>query len=178
MSLEQIFYLSQSVASIAVIGTLIYLGVQIRDTDRNQRAIMQQGRADRVSHTTTTLATTPQLAALWNRVFTANPEFTAEEFSQLVLVWRVAFISGEDSFLQHRCGALDDTAFASYAAGLRQFMCCPAMRAAWRLAAPQYGTEYRAWMDEQIAQTSRGPTPDTYARWQQLLREEVAAQNG
>jgi len=176
MTLEQIFYLTQSIASIAVIGTLIYLGIQIRDTERNQRAIMPQGRADRVSNTTLTLAATPQLAALWNRVFAADPEFTREELSQLLLVWRVAFISGEDSFLQHRSGALDDAAFDSYTAGLRQFMRSPVMRAGWRLAAAQYGAEYRTWMDEIMAQASRDPAPDSYARWQRLLSEELAAQ--
>jgi hypothetical protein len=176
MSLEQIFYLSQSVASIAVIGTLIYLGVQIRDTERNQRAIMQQGRADRVSRTTVAFASSPQLTALWTRVFSANPEFTREELPQMILLWRVAFISGEDSFLQHRSGALDDTAFKSYAAGLRQFMQHPAMRAGWRLAESQYGVEYRAWMDEIISEASRAPPSDSYAQWQRLLREELAAQ--
>jgi len=30
MTLEQIFYLSQSVASVAVVGSLIYLGLQVR----------------------------------------------------------------------------------------------------------------------------------------------------
>jgi hypothetical protein len=49
MTLEQIFYLSQSVASVAVVGSLIYLGLQVRSAERSQRAIMQQGRADRAS---------------------------------------------------------------------------------------------------------------------------------
>jgi len=47
MTLEQIFYLSQSVASVAVVGSLIYLGLQVRSAECSQRAIMQQGRADR-----------------------------------------------------------------------------------------------------------------------------------
>ena len=79
------------------------------------------------------------------------------------MVWRVAFISGEDSFLQHRTGALDDAAFDSYATGLRQFMRNPAMRAAWRLSASQYGAEYRVWINEIITQAPREPVPDSYA---------------
>jgi hypothetical protein len=50
MTLEQIFYLSQSVASVAVVGSLIYLGLQVRSAERSQRAIMQQGRPDRASN--------------------------------------------------------------------------------------------------------------------------------
>lgn len=57
MSLEQVFYLSQSIASIAVVGSLIYLGLQVRGADRSQRAVMQQGRADRASKAALTVAT-------------------------------------------------------------------------------------------------------------------------
>lgn len=173
MSLEQVFYLSQSIASVAVIGTLIYLGVQIRDTERNQRAIMQQGRADRICSNSMTLANTPELAAEWSRLFAANPQLSPERFPQMTMVWRVVFISGEDSFLQHRSGALDDAAFESYAAGLKQFMGAPGMRAAWRLFGPQYGAEYRAFMDDIIRQVSTSTPADGYALWQKYLSEEL-----
>ena len=42
MSLEEIFYLSQSIASVAVVGSLIYLGLQVRASDRGQRSIKQR----------------------------------------------------------------------------------------------------------------------------------------
>jgi hypothetical protein len=182
MTLEQIFYLSQSIASVAVIGTLIYLGVQIRDTERNQRAIMQQGRADRVTQTTLALASSPQLTALWSRLFAPNPEFTPDELSHIMLIWRVAFISGEDSFLQHRSGALDDAAFNSFTSGVRLFMQSPGMRAGWRLSAAQYGAEYRAWMEAMVSEAVRAAPVDsaapvdTHAQWLRLLREELARQ--
>ena len=63
MSLEQVFYLSQSLASIAVVGSLIYLGLQVRGADRSQRAIMQQGRADRASNASLTIANAELVAA-------------------------------------------------------------------------------------------------------------------
>ena len=30
MTLEEVFYMSQSIASVAVVGSLIYLGLQVR----------------------------------------------------------------------------------------------------------------------------------------------------
>jgi hypothetical protein len=47
MSLEQIFYVSQSVAAIAVVASIVYLAQQVRQSERIQRAMVQQGRADR-----------------------------------------------------------------------------------------------------------------------------------
>jgi hypothetical protein len=63
LTLEEVFYLSQSIASVAVVGSLIYLGLQVRAADRGQRSIMQQGRADRVSKAALTIAT-PEMAAV------------------------------------------------------------------------------------------------------------------
>ena len=78
MSLEQVFYLSQSLASIAVVGSLIYLGLQVRGADRSQRAIMQQGRADRASNASLTMAN-GELAHVWQRGMDADPTMTREE---------------------------------------------------------------------------------------------------
>jgi hypothetical protein len=39
MTLEEIFYASQSIASIAVIGSLIYLGLQVRGAATWQNAL-------------------------------------------------------------------------------------------------------------------------------------------
>jgi hypothetical protein len=67
MSLEHIFYLSQSI--VAVIASLLYLAQQVRQAERVQRATMQQGRADRTSQASLATAN-PELA----RVFQARRE--------------------------------------------------------------------------------------------------------
>ena len=49
MTLADIADLSQVVASAAVVASLIYLAVQVGQSERNQRALIQQGRADRAT---------------------------------------------------------------------------------------------------------------------------------
>lgn len=61
MSLEQIFYMSQSVAAVAVVASIVYLALQVRQSERIQRAMVQQGRADRASHRAMIMAS-PDLA--------------------------------------------------------------------------------------------------------------------
>jgi hypothetical protein len=138
MSLEQVFYLSQSIASIAVVGSLIYLSLQVRGADRSQRAIMQQGRADRASKASLTVANL-ELARVWQKGMDGDPTLTRDEVTQWILLCRSAFLSGEDSFLQHKAGTLDQSAFDSYCAGVRLYMSHPGFRAAWRLLASQFG---------------------------------------
>lgn len=168
MTLEEIFYASQSIASVAVVGSLIYLGLQVRGADRSQRAIMQQGRADRASKASLTIAGA-ELARVWEKGMTADPTLTREEVTQWLLICRAAFLSGEDSFLQYRAGTLDQAAFDSYCAGVRAYMSRPGFRAAWKLSAAQFGKDFREFVDTQVAAAPITPNVDIYSLWQNVL---------
>jgi hypothetical protein len=171
MSLEQIFYVSQSVAAIAVVSSIIYLAQQVRQAERIQRAMMQQGRADRVSQLTLAVAD-PQLARVFRMGITGDSLLTRDEFLQWMLMARAAFLSAEDSFLQHKSGLLDESAFDSFVAGVRRFFAAPGYRAAWRLSSNQYGSEFRKFVNSIIDQTSVASEPDDFAEWQKLVQSE------
>ena len=171
MTLEQVFYVSQSIASVAVVGTLVYLGLQVRGADRSQRAIMQQGRADRVSKAALTIAS-PDLARIWDRGMAADPTLTRDEVTQWLLICRAAFLSGEDSFLQHRAGTLDQAAFDSYRAGVRAYMGHPGFRAAWSVSRSQFGNEFRRFVDAQVTAAQAAPGGDAYSLWKIALEAE------
>ncbi len=172
MSLEQIFYLSQSVASVAVIGTLIYLGLQVRAAERSQRAIMQQGRADRAAHGALALAD-PELARVFRKGAAGDAGLTREEFTQWMMICRALFLSGEDSFLQHKAGQLDQRAFDSYVTGVHFYMGSAGMRAAWRVCAGQFGKDFRDFVNSALAQTSVVRGADAYSEWQNLVQSEL-----
>ena len=174
MSLEDIFYLSQSIASVAVVGSLIYLGLQVRSTERSQRAIMQQGRADRTSHGSIAIAS-PELARVFHKGSAGHVDLTREEFTQWTMICRALFLSAEDSFLQHQAGQLDQKAFDSYVAGVRFFMKSPGMRAAWKLSAGQFGSDFGDFVAALVEQTPVAQGPDAYAQWQQLVRAQGSA---
>ena len=174
MSLEDIFYLSQSVASVAVVGSLIYLGLQVRSTERSQRAIMQQGRADRTSHGSIAIAS-PELARVFHKGSAGHADLTREEFTQWTMICRALFLSAEDSFLQYEAGQLDQKAFDSYVAGVHFLMKSPGMRAAWKLSAGQFGSDFGDFVTVLVEQTPVAQGPDAYAQWQQLVRAEGSA---
>ena len=47
MSLGDLASLASLVSSVAVLVSLLFLGFQMRQSNRNQRSLMQQGRSDR-----------------------------------------------------------------------------------------------------------------------------------
>ncbi len=174
MTLEQIFYLSQSVASVAVVGSLIYLGLQVRSAERSQRAIMQQGRADRASNAALAIAS-PELALVFQKGVAGDPTLTREELTQWMMICRALFLSGEDSLLQYKAGQLDRRAYDSYVAGAKYWMASTGMRAAWKLSAAQFGSESRDFGNALLAQVAMAQGADIYSEWQRLLKSELPA---
>lgn len=172
MSLEQIFYISQSVAAVAVVASIVYLALQVRQSERIQRAMVQQGRADRASHRAMIMAS-PDLAEVVQRGMAGNKELTREEFNQWTLICRSLFITVEDSFMQHKSGLLDDVAFHSFEAGTRTFFSSPGLRASWQLASGQYGKETRQFIDSIIKLSPVARPTDAFAEWLKLQAPET-----
>jgi len=173
MSLENIFYLSQTIASAAVVCSLIYLALQVRGSERAQRAIMQQGRADRTSAASLALAD-PGLARIWFKGLADDDDLTREEFTQWMLLARASFLSGEDSYLQYKAGQLDRRAFESYVSGATYFLASPGMRAAWKISAGQFGDDFREFADSLVARMPLRHDDDRYAKWRDVLAAEKA----
>jgi hypothetical protein len=169
MTLEEIYFVSQSMASVAVVGSLIYLGLQMRHAERSQRGIMQQGRADRTSHTSLTFAH-PDLARIWCKGGAGDPNLTSQEFTQWMFICRAMFLSGEDSLMQHKAGLLAPSAYESYVAGVRHYMTLPGIRAAWKLSHGQFGQEFCNFVDSILEQVPAANDADTYSEWKSLVQ--------
>src|SRR5205085_1110400 len=109
MGLTDIATIGSIISSVAVALSLVYLALQVRQAERNQRGQMQQGRADRLCGNLIQLSE-PATAALWVKGSHAPETLTPEERERFLILCRVAFTSGEDSFLQHRAGLFDQVA--------------------------------------------------------------------
>lgn len=174
MTLEQVFFVSQSIAAAAVVASILYLAREVRQSERVQRATMQQGRADRASKASLTIASA-ELARIWQKGLSRKPYLTEEEFAQWALICRAAFLSGEDSYLQHKAGLLDEVAWGSYVAGIHFYMGSPGMRAMWKVSSKQFGAEFRNFVDAILATVSISCPADSYVAWQEQLSSETSA---
>jgi hypothetical protein len=76
---------------------------------------------------------------------------------------RASFLSGEDSYLQHKAGLLDEVAWGSYVAGAHFYMGCPGMRAMWKVSSKQFGADFRNFVDDILAKVPVSGSADSYA---------------
>jgi hypothetical protein len=174
MSLTDVAAFASIVSSAAVALSLFYVALQVRQAEKNQRGLMQQGRADRVGNALLQIAE-PSRASVWIKGGQDPEALSAEELERFLLLCRSAFVSGEDSFLQHKAGLLDEAAFRSYAAGIRgQLTGSRGLRVAWRVLSHQFGADFSAFVDDVIAQIAPQPATDRLALWNQLLGEDAA----
>ena len=174
MTLERISELSQAIASFAVVGSLIYLGLQVRYAERSQRALMQQARADRTSTGSLAVAA-PELARIWMKSGAGDTDFTPEELTQWLMLARSSFLSGEDSILQYRAGMISQDTYETYVAGARFFLSRPGFRAAWKMQRMQFGSEFRTFADKIISEVPVAPAADALAEWSELVRAECGS---
>jgi hypothetical protein len=176
MNLSDAASVASVVSSAAIAVSLVYLALQVRQAERNQRGLMQQGRANRVSDFSMRLAENPTLSALLAKGAWTPEQLTVEEFERYLSYCRASFLSGEDTFLQHRAGLLDEASFHGFVAGAQQALVRPGYRAAWRISSRGYGTEYGAFMDGMVNAATTSPTTPTtrtarFEEWRRVVSD-------
>jgi hypothetical protein len=175
MTLSDLASIGSFVSAIAVLISLIYLGLQVRQAERNQRAIVQQGRATRSADLLLHIAD-PGIISAYSRGYLGDPDMSDTEIDQYRVTVRASFYGFEDAFLQHNQKLMDDASFGSTVAAIRYFLSYPGSRAMWKQARTTFGASFMAFMDELISEVAVAPPIDLAARWRaDVLAEKAAA---
>jgi hypothetical protein len=117
MNLNDLAAIATVVSGTAVVVSLVYLALQVRQNTRHTRALIHQGRIARSVALHLNL-TEPHLAEAWiaGAGATATPQGVARR-----QFWLLAFsyeLSWEDTFVQHELGLLGEEQFADFRARL------------------------------------------------------------
>jgi|GEM_PF-446160 len=177
MSLTDLAAAGSAVSGFAILASLLYLSLQLRQTSKNQRALMQQGRVARISSAATAFAA-PEIAAAVDRCWDGDADVSTVQLRQFANVCRQFFISAEDSFLQHRDSLLGESAYASLVGSTRAYMASPGFRAMWRLTRGWYEPGFAAFVDGIMQDVPITPYADRLAQWwAAVARERAEAPN-
>ena len=106
MSFSDLGSLGALASAVAVLVSLAYLNIQVRQTERNQRALLNQAVATRAVDVLR-WRSEPPIAALATRVESGELDFTPTEITQLCFMLRVTVAMNQDSHLQHAVGLVD-----------------------------------------------------------------------
>src|SRR5215831_4516076 len=174
MSLSDLAALGSFVSGVAVLISLIYLALQVRQAERNQQIAIRHSRATRIVELHLALADLA-VADAWLHGSGSPQEITQTELGQFYNLCRALFFHFEDSFYQREEGLLNDDAFQTVVAGARLSARSPGWRAAWRIARPNFGGRFLDFMDGVVAGSAVEPPVDlSLETWKIAFASEAA----
>ena len=177
MSLSDLASIGSFVSGVAVMVTLVFLVLQMRQSNHNQRALMQQGRSSRASSSILQMSE-PFAAQCYVRGIRVDQSLSEHEVWSYWAMVTAQHINWEDSYLQHRSGMLDADSFATDDSVLRITCGFPGHRRIWHLVGPTFGPTYRAYVDGIIAATQLAEPPNFVALWGQPSEAAAVLQDG
>jgi hypothetical protein len=172
MDLSVLSTLAGAISAIAVLVSLLLVQRQIRQSEKNQRALIQQGRAGRSAEIAMRLMDS-DFARAYHGCMNGDMEITEIELVQFIGYCRAVFLGAEDSFLQHREGLLDEPAFNSFKRALLGLFVSPGMRASWSVLREWYDPEFAAYVDCIIEDTADRPNAFQHDRWMAAASVEI-----
>jgi hypothetical protein len=175
MSLSDLAAIGSFVSGVAVLISLIYLALQIRQAAANQRGTMHQMRAALSTDVMLRIAE-PELLPAFRAGLTGSPDISEAQFWQYYYAASAILRATENAFAQYRDGLVSETHFASAKASARSFLSYPGYRALWQASRLGREAGFRDFMDSLEREVSVRPPPELYQDWKSRLKD-AAVQN-
>jgi hypothetical protein len=179
MSLAELSSIGSIVSGVAVIVSLIYLALQIRQAAKNQRGTMHQMRAALSTDVMLRIAES-DLSQSFRAGLTGDPAISEAQFWRYFYAASAIMRTTENAFSQYQDGLVTDAHFASAKASARAFLASPGYRALWQATRLSREPGFRAFMDQLEAEVAVAAPVDVFATWKSLLAEasEEGTRNG
>lgn len=174
MSLSDLAALGSFVSGIAVVVSFIFLALQIRQANSNQKSLMQQARTARNVDILLRLAD-PYVGAT---VADADRNLAAMDPSKIWAFYGFAgavFWTYEDSFLQFQAKTLDASSWDSDVTTIKRLFGYPAYRVAWEMAREGMSGAYRDHIDSIMREVKSNPSLHLTDLWQTFVTQEISA---
>lgn len=173
MSLSDLAAIGSFVSGVAVVFSFVFLALQIRQANRVQRSLMQQGRTTRNVEILLTISD----PAVSETIAAADANCVAMDPTKIWSFYGLAgavFWTYEDSFLQYQASALDAASWESDATTIRRLLRYPAYRVAWKMARDGMSGGYREYVDSVMLEVKSNTGQTLTDLWTAYAREELA----
>jgi hypothetical protein len=148
MGLEQASFLSQIVSAVAVVGSLIFVGIQVRHSTQVARAQIRESIMSAWSSVGQVITSNP-------RVFAAGIAGTGDSYSAFSNEDKftfntqafVIFKHYENMFLQHTAGFLESEIWSAWQLHCLMYFHQPGIQAWWQERRMTYSPRFRAFLE-------------------------------
>lgn len=172
MTLEEINYISQTIAAGAVIASLIYLAIQTRQAARSSRAAMHENRASTVLRHIDKW-TDADFSEIWFKGNKGAADMTDDEVRRYTMQVSGLIVMWEERFRQKKEGMLDQNRWATSENTIMMLTRSPGIRAVVTQMRPRLDPDFGAIMDKYVAMGRAAPVVDQAVMWRAAVANEA-----
>ncbi len=155
MTLSDLASIGSFVSGMAVLVSLIYVAIQIRQAERNQRTLLQHGTSTRAVELVRHWSD-PHIAEAYIKALSADQDLTAIEAFQLNIQFRTSLLSWQDSFLLQRSSLIDSLQLESTLRTFKVLLSQPVLRAMWNMTRTTFSPEFMAHVETKHTKRAAG----------------------
>lgn len=175
MSLSDLAAVGSLISGIAVFLSFIFLALQLRQANRNQRSLMQQARTARNVEILLKMAD-PDTSEVLAQANTNCAAMNDARIWSFYGFGAAVFWSYEDCFMQFRAKTLDPSSWASDVATLERLVAYPPYRAVWKMARDGMGGDYRDYVDSLMDKVPSDASRSLTDVFKACIAEELQSQ--
>ena len=173
MTLSDIASIGSLVSGMAVLASLVYLNLQLKQTERNQQATIRQSRIYRAVDLMMGKME-PTAADAVAKGIEGAVDISATQLSQFTSYAEAYYLHAEDTFYQHQAGLLNEAAYETFVAYQNYAFTKRGFRVQWKKLRAGFGGSFAEFMDTLLAATPAKPQVDALAEWKADLAADQA----
>jgi len=147
MTLENIYYIGQTVAVVAILLSIVFVGLQIRQNTKALKATSHHAITDSFNQLNALVGTNPEAGRIWRVGLSGIDNLDEDEqmsFSYLCLGYMRVF---ETLYFQNKNGTMEPQLFESEKRSIVWASSFPGFRAWWASNTISLSDEFRAFID-------------------------------
>jgi hypothetical protein len=178
VTLSQLADVGELLGGIAVVASLVYLAVQIRQNTRTVRSSTLHHNTELWNSLFLRLAE-PDMAQAYVAGMAGTPEIRPLHYTQFFFICRSMFVAFENQYYQMRHGVLDPETYAAYELSIStQFLAFPGFRIWWQQSRSVFSPPFIAHIDTLIAKVPETDPGAFLREWQAIAAQRASAVTG
>ena len=145
MSLSDLAAIGSFVSGIAVLGSLIFIGMQMRQNTQAMRAGASQANATTLQLILSDIIANADVARIWRQGLADLDSLEGDERVRMLMILGELFRYYEASRLQWRHGQLDIEHWQNVERQLRDIASQPGFRTFWKVRGHWHSDEFQKW---------------------------------
>jgi hypothetical protein len=143
VTLEEIFFISQIIAAVGIVGSLIFVGLQVMESAKAVRSATAQAVHDNYAGWYITLADNERALTTSAKGFVDLGALTPAEKAQFVCIFMAFMSHSQNAFHQWRQGHLADELWMGWEALMMNLVNTPGGAAFWRERSYVFGQDFQ-----------------------------------